>query len=542
MNLSPDGSQLAFTATRADGKSQLWIRPFDTMTARALADTDGATFPFWSPDSEALGFFAAGKLWTVELDAARVRALCDAPEGHGGTWNREGVIVFAPGPAGPLMRVQATGGSPAPVTTVEHPAERGHVWPSFLPDGQRFVYLADSSSTEHHNLFVGTLTSNERRHVLSRANSNAVYAPEGYLLFALERRLVAQPFDASRLVLTGKPATLVDEIRQSGPAHKTDFSVSNAGILAYRSPGGFDTRIIWRDRGGREATLIGTPAEQFEPTLSPDEKLIALDLFDHRPSRRFGFNVSAVVSDIWIVDSSTGVATQFTEDPGAEFDPVWSPDGRTIVFSSNQSGVLNLYEKDVNGDEEARLLLDSVGDKHAFDWSPDGRFVVYGMFDASTRTDLWLLPMFGERTPRPLLRTEFDETQAQISPDGRWFAYVSGRSGRSEIYVRSFPNPGREYQVSTTGGGDARWRADGKELYYVGEDRRLMAVALDTRNSVEFGPATPLFDTGMPPYWGAARNLYDVRRDGRFLLMAPIADDRSSPFNITLNWMARLGK
>ncbi|MGH9175942.1 MAG: LpqB family beta-propeller domain-containing protein, partial [Vicinamibacterales bacterium] len=543
MSLSPDGRQLAFTATADDGKTLLWVRPLDTTAARWLPDTDGATLPFWSPDSDALGFFAAGKLWTVDLARGSARAVCDAAEGRGGTWNRAGVIVFAAGPHGPLFRVPATGGSPAPVTRIDQPGERGHVWPAFLPDGNRFLYLADSSKAEHHNLFIGALESNERKQVLGLATSNAVYTREGYLVFAHERRLVAQPFDTTRLVLRGEPFTLVDEILQPyGLTHKTDFSVSDNGVLAYRSLGGFDTRLIWRDRGAQEFAVTKTPAEYFEPTLSPDEKRIAVDVFDHRPSKRFGFNVGGITSDIWIVDPSSGDLSQFTSDPGADFDPVWSPDGRSIVFSSNRTGVLDLYQKNADGTGNAHLLLGVPGAKHAQDWSPDGRFVVYATFDEKTRGDFWLLPMSGDRTPQPLLRTEFNEEQAQISPDGRWFAYTSEQSGRSEIYVQSFPEPRQQWQISTMGGGDPRWRADGKELFYIAEDRQLMAVAVNAGATFDHGAAVPLFDTGMRPHWGSGRNHYDVSRDGRFLLMTPVVDDRSSPFTVVLNWAAKLQK
>ena len=544
IGLSPDGRQFAFTATAADGRTLLWIRPLDTISARSLPDTDGATFPFWSPDSQTVGFFAAGKLWIVDVAGGSPRAVCDAPDGHGGAWNRDGIIVFAPGPRGPISRVPATGGSPVPVTTLEAPGERGHVWPAFLPDSRRFLYLADSSEAEHHNLFVGALDSSERSHVLNLARSNAAYVRGGYLFFAHERQLVAQPFDTDRLVLTGKPLTLVDEVLQSGPVHKTDFSVSDHGVFAYRSLGGFDTRLVWRDRAGHESALIQTTAEHFEPTLSPDETRIAVDVFDHRPSRRFGFNVAGVVSDIWIVDRSTGVASQFTADPGAEFDPVWSPDGRSIVFSANRTDnlELDLYQKNADGTGSRQLLLDLPKAIHVQDWSSDGRFVVYATFDEMTHGDLWLLPMFGDRKPQPLLGTEFNEEQAQISPDGRWFAYTSQKSGRSEIYVRSFPTAGQEWQISTTGGGDARWRADGKELFYIAEDRQLMAVPVKGGTTVEHGPAVALFDTGMAPHWGEGRNHYDVSRDGRFLFMAPIADDRSSPFIVVLNWAAKLAK
>ena len=256
-----------------------------------------------------------------------------------------------------------------------------------------------------------------------------------------------------------------------------------------------------------------------------------------RPSARFGFNVGRVTSDIWIVDASTGRASRFTFDPGADFDPVWAPSGDRIVFSSNRRGPLDLYEKRVSGDASEELLLESPLSKHAQSWSPDGRFLVYATFEAKTKGDLWMLAMTGDRTPVPLLRTPFNEEQASISPDGRWYAYTADESGRDEVYVQPFPPSGAKWQVSTGGGGDARWRADGRELFYIAEDRRLMSIAIKSGNTFDPGAATPVLDTGMPPHWGEARNHYDVSRDGkRFLFMAPVDDDRSAPFTVVVNW------
>ena len=541
-SLSPDGRQLAFTAAAdAGGKTLLWVRPLNTIAARSLPDTDGATFPFWSATSDALGFFAAGKLWTIDLSGGNPRVVCDAPEGRGGTWNREGIIVFAPGPRGPLLRVPAAGGSPAAVTTVER-KERGHVWPEFLPDGNHFLYLADSSEPEHHNLFVGSFNGDRRTRLLTLASS-AAYGG-GYLLFARDRQLVAQPFDATRLALTGDPVTLAEHVVQPWDMdHKTEFSVSNTGVLMYRSLGGFDTELVWRDRSEHHAALASRPAGYSEPTLSPDQTRVAVDIFDSRPSRRFGFGVTNITSDIWLLNRSTGAASQFTFDPAADFDPVWSPDGTRIVFSSNRRGSLDLYQKNTDGTGADQPLLRSSVAKHAQAWSPDGRFLVYATLEEKTRFDLWLLPMIGDRTPTPLLRTEFSEQQAHISPDSRWFSYTSTESGRSEVYVQSFPSPAGKWQISTNGGGDARWGAHGRELFYIAEDRRLMAVAVKTGATFEHGSPVPLFDTGMQPHWGTSRNHYDVSSDGqRFLLMTPVADDRSSPFTIVVNWTATLPK
>jgi dipeptidyl aminopeptidase/acylaminoacyl peptidase len=349
---------------------------------------------------------------------------------------------------------------------------------------------------------------------------------------------LAQPFDAGRLAVTGEPVLVAAEVLQQWQLdHKTDLSVSMTGVMVYRTLRGPDTQLVWRDRSERQSALPGPPAQYFEPTLSPDQQRIAVDVFNPRPSKKYGFGVAGVTSDIWILDRSSGAASRLTFDPGAEFDPVWSPDGNRIVFSSNRGGSLDLYQRDLQSAAGDELLLTSSDAKHAQAWSPNGRAIVYATYNAKTRVDLWLLPMDGDRTPVPLLRTEASEEQAQISPDGRWFAYTSNESGRSEVYVQAFPKPAGKWQISTNGGGSPRWRPDGTELFYLADDRRLMAVTVRSGAAFATGAQVPLFDTGMHSRWGAARNHYDVSRDGqRFLMMTPVADDRSSPFTIVINW------
>jgi Tol biopolymer transport system component len=536
VSLSPNGRYIAFTASPVDGPSMLFLRSLDAVTSKPIPGTEGAAFPFWSPSSDEIGFFAGGQLRAIGLSAATHRVVCSAPNGRGGTWNKQGQIVFTPHREGPLARVPDAGGDAVPVSVLAT-GERGHLWPEFLPDGDHFLYLADSAEPQHHHLYIGSITSSDRKHLFPLVSS-AAYA-RGQLFFARDRQLLTAPFDARRLRVTGEPIVVGDDVLQQWDHdHKTDFSVSEAGPVVFRSLSGPDTKLVWRDRAERHSQVI-TPsaAQHFEPTLSPDQKRIAVDVFEPRSSKPHTFGLAALTSDIWIMEDEGGAASRLTFDPAADLQPVWSPDGTRIAFSSNRRGPLDLYLRRIDGAAGDELLYASAENKHALAWSPDGRWLVYGSYDPKTHGDLWLLPIDGQRLPVPLLRGEASEEQTQISPDGRWFAYTSNESGRDEIYVQSFPTPAGKWQVSVAGGGDPRWRHDGKELFFIGDDRRLMAANVTAGEAFKSSVPVPIFDTGMKPQWGAARNLYDVSPDGqRFLFMTPVADDRLSPFIILLNW------
>jgi Tol biopolymer transport system component len=542
--LSPDGRQLAFTASigSSGGRAMLWMRPLDTLAARVLPETEDAAMPFWSPTGDSLGFFAGGKLWVIDATGGSPRPLADAPRGRGGSWNRDGTIVFSPDREGPLSRVAAAGG-PVTVETLLAPGERGHLWPHFLPDGRHFLYLADSNVPEHHNLFVGDLESDAGTVLLPRASSNAMYGAGGFLFFAQGRNLVARAFDADRLEFSETDVTIIDAVnRHQELDHLMEFSVAGTSMLAYRAMQSPAARLVWRDRRQVLQTVTSEAAEYFEPVLSPDGNRVAVDIFDPRPSPRFGYGLAEIRSDVVLLDPTTAAMTPLASDPGADWGPVWSPDGRTLVYSSNRREKnLELYLKSLTPDRPEELLLEARDTNPvAQSWSPDGKYLIYAAFDPQTHSDLWLLPMSGERTPTPLLNAPHNEMQGQISPDGHWFAYSSDESGRLEVYVQSFPGPGPKWHISSDGGADPRWSHDGKELFYVANDRRLMAVSVKLNGAFEHGTPVPLFDTGMPPWWYEARNVYDVRPDGRFLFMQPVEDDRLSPLMMIVNSAALL--
>ena len=338
--VSPDGRYLAFTAVPNEGgqgMTTLWVQALDSPEAQEMPDTEGASLPFWSPTSDALGFFAEGHLWTIGLSGGAPRSLVVAPQGRGGTWNRDGTIVFAPGRNGGLSRVSSEGGAVSTVTTLGE-GERSHAWPEFLPDGRHFAYVVDAlttSRTDGHRVFVAALDGSQQRQILT-AQSGVLPMADGYLYYRRERKLWAQPFDRRRFDVTGEPVVLADNVMEHhADPPKHEFSVSSGGILTFQLPQNSATRLLWRDRAGRSSPLINIPSDYYDPTIAPDETRVAFAVFDPKPSSRFGYGLSKVSSNIYVLDRTTGVSSQLTSHPAGEWSQVWSPDGRSMVFSSS---------------------------------------------------------------------------------------------------------------------------------------------------------------------------------------------------------------
>jgi serine/threonine protein kinase/Tol biopolymer transport system component len=532
VTVSPDGQRLAFVAVR-DGKNLLWVRRLDSLTAQPLAGTEGVLQPFWSPDSRFLGFFAAGKLKKIDASGGAVLTICDAPMGRGGTWNRDGLIVFAPDITGAIFRVSAAGGAVSAVTKQADTAgDASQRWPRFLPDGRHFLYLATTSpqfrASELATVYVGSLDSKERK-LLLRVASNVAYA-RGHLLYLRERTLMAQPFDTRRLELTGEAFPLAERIQFDPSGSQGVFSASENGVLAYQAGEESGSRLTWFDRNGKLTGVLGDSARYTGVQISPDGKKVAATV-------GIGGN-----QDIWIYDIARVLPTRFTFDPADERGAVWSPDNSRVVFSSSRKGNLDLYQKAANGAVNEDVLLQSNADKTASSWSPDGRFLLFDTFDPKTKYDVWVLPVpgviAGDHKPFRFLQGEFNERYAQFSPDGRWIAYTSDESGRSEIFVTSFPGPGGKWQISREGGFLPRWRRDGKEIFYL-YGSQLIAADVNGRGSTfEVGAVRPLFDVRFLVTGGYA---YDVSADAqRFLMNVLSGQNSSAPLTLVMNWTADL--
>ncbi len=527
--VSPDGLTLTFVATDASEKSAIWVRPLDSQIARPLLGTDGAKYPFWSPDSRSLGFFAGGKLKKIEVTGGPPSTVCDAADARGGSWSRDGVIVFEPHFRLPLSRVAATGGKVSPVTTLDSARkETTHRWPHFLPDGQHFLYFSGSHSTgpesELDAIFVGSLDPKERPKLLVKARSQGIYAA-GRLLFARQNTLLAQPFDVDTLTLEGNAVPIAEKIQDDPGFFNAAFSASDR-VLVYQESGGTSgfSELVWFDRAGKRLESVGEPADYWHPRLAPDGRRLTFQIGDP--------------GDVWIQDLSRRVRSRLTFNPADDSSPIWSPDGTRIVFSSQRSGAGDLYSKLASGTGGEELIETSMTFKIPGSWSPDGRVIAFHQ-SSQSRPDIWLLSV-SERKKTRLLEGDFDKGSPEFSPDGRWLAYTSTESGRPEIYVQPFPGPGGKWQVSTGGGQTPEWRSDGREIFYQSLDGKLMAVEVRAGSSFETEEPQVLFTVRAK---SDPTRQYAASRDGqRFLVNVPSSGQHSPPITLVQAWSAALAQ
>jgi Tol biopolymer transport system component len=524
--VSPDGRQIAFIATNADGRALVWLRPLDVMQPRLLPGTDGARRLFWSPDSRQIAFTAEGKLKKVDISGGPAQTICDTPTGSDGSWSPDGVILFDGQDNDPIWEVPAAGG----VAKVKVPSDpkKGIIatgWPVFLPDGRHFLFMNFAANNEQ-TLMVGSLDSSDVT-TLFKTQSRVLYTEPGYLLFVRENTLVAQKFDTKALAVQGE-AVPVGEGLGVDAVGLASFSASKNGVLAFRAGEVSGRRLIWMDRSGKITPALDALSDYRDVALSPD-------------GTRFAYDSSGngTQGDIWIRDTVRNVTSRFTFDTGIAQSPLWSPDGRRILYTSKAKSAGDLMMKDVSGTREPEMVLSSVEAKYASDWSPDGKYVTYTIQTKERGFDVMAIPMTGDKTPIPIAATKFDELFARFSPDGKFVAYQSSESGRSEIYLQEFPEAHNKVQVSTSGGGAVYWRKDGKELFYR-NGPRVMAVPIQTSPTVTIGTPTELFQAPFAQGVTVRSRLTPAADGQRFLILASPNRELSQPASVVLNWTEAL--
>ena len=531
--VAPNGHTVAMVGFKeSERKSVLWVYEPGSQEATSLPNTEGANFPFWSPDGRSLGFFADGKLKKLDLAGGPVQTLCDAPTGRGGAWNKDGVILFTPsGLLGTgLYRIPAAGGTPAAVSAPDRAqGEDSHRWPVFLPDQVHYLYLAMNLSgrKELYSIFVGSLNSNEK-HLVVRSRANAAYAAPGYLIFYRDQTLFAQRFDPKTYELSGEPTPLLNDIQYGPRIARAVFASSTNGLLVAQKMG--DTgasQALWFDRKGQQVGVALNPGVYGNTFLSPDGRFLAADTTD----------AASQNTDVWTYDLQTQSAKRLTFDPSIDSMPIWSPDGTRIVFASNRELKFDLYFKNANGSDEEKVIAQDGPDRFPNDWSRDGNYVLY-----ERGPDLWFLHVPDLKMSQ-FLKASSTLKNARFSPDGKWVAYASNESGRWEIYVTSFPDAHGKWQISNGGGDQPKWRADGKELFYMAPDGKVMAASVTVGANFDAGTPAALFQ-GNPREMVATSEqvTYDVSKDGQKFLINTQLKTGTIPMSVVLDWAAKLNR
>jgi eukaryotic-like serine/threonine-protein kinase len=518
--VSPDGSKLVFTAAAGSGRSQLWIRSLDSAIAQALPGTENAIDPFWSPDSGYVAFSAGGKLKKVAISGGPVETLTEVSATLG-TWSREGVVLFA-ADDNRLVRVSDSGGNVTPVTMLDASRlEICHCSPQFLPDGKHFLYLAQSTRAENSAIYVASLDSKEKK-LLLNISSNPVYVSPGYLLFHRQGTLMAQPFDANKLELTGEEVPIVEGVEFNPFNGFAVFSASNNGVLAYRGGGGaVPLNLVWVNRNGTEQPLSAPPHNYTFPRISPDGKRVAAGIEEGE-------------GQIWLYDISRDALSRLTFEGSSNVDPIWTPDGKRITFKGKGN---RLFWQSADGAGNAEELTPGklVQNNIPSAWSPDGQELAF--LEDGVARNIWILPLKG-RTPHVFVASPAYESAPSFSPDGRWIVYASDESGRTEIYVRPYPGPGGKWQISTDGGTEPKWNPKGRELFYR-DGQKMMAVDYTEQPTFSAGKPKMLFQGPYTPTPRTAAD-YDVNPDGQPFLMLKATEQSPGQINVVLNWFEEL--
>jgi len=533
--ISPDGREIAFIAADASGQQKLWVQPLDSEIAQPLAGTEGAAFLFWSPDSRSVGYFAHGTINRVDASGGPSESIAAAASGRGASWGKDGNILYSPTPVGGVYSVPASGGAPRQVTFINATGSVSDRWPQFLPDGKHFLFYSEAAKAEDYATYIGSLAGDKPK-LLIRGSSNAIYSPPGYLLFNRQGTLMAQQFDAKSLRLMGQANPIATNVLENSTINRGEFSVSQTGVLTYAqgSSIGGSRQLLWYDRNGKQVGEAGPPGGYFTLDLSPNGKRVALT---EQPPGQGDV-------DIWVYDVERGTNTKLTFG-SVDVQPAWSPDGRMIAFMSIREGnTPHLYEKASDGSGNVRTLLADDANEDWPTWSPDNRYLVFTGHGtgADARQSIWALPLSGGKPFAVLQDPQFDIYQPAVSPDGKWLTYVSTQSGQPEVYVSPFLHGSGLWQVSSGGGEMPQWRRDGKELFYISPDHKMMAAEISEQGSgVSIGKATSLFSIDLAPAPGG--RMYAVGPRGeKFLAITAAGEAGPHAVTLVVNWPALLNK
>jgi serine/threonine protein kinase len=527
LSISPDGRRIVFAATGVEGQSNLWMRPLDTDESAPIPGTEGARFPFWSADSRFIAFFAQGKLKKMELPAGVPLVICDAPNGRGGAWNADDVILFAPEGLTALYRVPASGGVPAKVTKLDYPTEKqeqSHRFPQFLADGNNFLfYSIDNLDESKSGVYAASLKSGFPRFVM--ASMTEAYGQSGFIITVQEGTLLAQSFDESHMQSRGAPIPLAKNFGYLNVLGHGPFSLSKNGVLVYQKSVFLKSQLSWVDRSGKKLELIRQPGIYYGCALSPRGDQLAIQIT----------NPDAGATDIWIWDLSGGASARLTTGLTTVMTPAWSPSGETLIFKSGR----DLYQQSVAGGEK-QFLYSGPGSANLNrpSFSPDGRTIIFDNFDSKSGYDIYSLPLSGDKTLSTLVKERGNQMSGQVSPDGQWLVYASDESGRPEVYIQGMNRQQGKYQISVAGGLSPHWSSNGKELYFVTPEGILMAVPVQAAQAWKSGPPTPLFKLRQES--GVISDYLPAPDGRRFLLTTPLPETTPPPIKVILNWTASL--
>ena len=528
--IAPDGAMIVFPAVTANGVSTLWVRPLDGPVAHPLHGTEGGTFPFWSPDSKSLAFFADAKLRRIELASGTIETLADAPSGRGGSWAPDGTILFSPSPGDAIYRVAQSGGPVQPVTQLDGArGDSSHRYPAILADGRHFIAFVQGSN-EGGNLLLASLDSKETK-IVGTADAGVVFAPPDSVLIVRDRVLRAQRINPRTSAFEGEAFPIAEGVQASGTYNYANVSASRTGVITYVT-GASATRadFVVIDQTGKKISTIGEPGDKLDPRVSPD-----------------GFTILSSVdnaggnADIWAYDVRRNVSTQLTFAAGNEFGPVFSPDGKSMVYTSFEHRPGDLFLKRIDGSGAGEVLYGDKRRKVPSDWTRDGKYIVFNVVNPKTVWDIEAYSVLDHKT-FPVVASADSDMQGHVSPDGKWIAYSTIGAGRHEVYVQRFPTSSERWQISGGGGGMPAWSRDGRQLFYVTPDGKMMAASVHPSGD-QFVADAPrvLFTTGMRQLSGVTRNQYDVMPDGKFLVNVVSAEDRRIvPITIVQNWTEKL--